>query len=201
MSHSTHVGFNCPVTRSAASARVASVPWFGVAPGTHHVFDSRLPSHAEGVGQSRAAPVSVGFPPAYVALVLSASAAVGVGNHDPGSRELIDGDAWFAFAVGVCSILRSTALTITVNEVIVERGPPFIRRFIAMCASGVLPSSFATGVGHNEDSVAEVRGTNGGCRNALPFAVVPELGQVSENSSEAQGKVPWHVLQQRESWS
>jgi hypothetical protein len=31
----------------------------------------------------------------------------------------------------------------------VKRGPPFIRAFIAMCASGDLLSSIATGVGHN----------------------------------------------------
>jgi hypothetical protein len=56
-------------------------------------------------------------------------------------------------------------------------------------------------VSNHEDPVAEVRGTDGRCRDAVPFRVVPELGQVSEYSSEAQGKVAWHVLQQRPSWS
>lgn len=56
--------------------------------------------------------------------------------------------------------------------------------------------STARGVGHDEDAVAEVRGTDGGRRDAVPLTVVPELGQISEYSSEPQGKVPWHVLQQ-----
>jgi hypothetical protein len=42
----------------------------------------------------------------------------------------------------------SSALTTTVSEVGVFRSPPGILAFIAMCASKVLPSSCATGVGH-----------------------------------------------------
>lgn len=103
--------------------------------------------------------------------------------------------------VGVGHMRRSTALTITVNDVIVRRGPPFIRAFIAKCASGVFPSSCATGVGHNEDPVTAVRGADGGSRYAVPFRVVPDLGQVSEYSPEPQGKVPCDVLQEHESGS
>ena len=51
------------------------------------------------------------------------------------------------------------------------------------------------GVGNDEDAVTEVRGTDIGRRDAIPLAVVPDGGQVSEYSSEPQGKVPWHVLQ------
>jgi hypothetical protein len=89
------------------------------------------------------------------------------------------------FAVGVGIMPRSTALTITVSDVIVLRGPPFIRCFIAMCASGVFPSSRATGVGHNPDPVAPVRGANGRSRDAVPFRVIPARGQVAENTSES----------------
>jgi hypothetical protein len=89
------------------------------------------------------------------------------------------------FAVGVGSMPRSTALTITVRDVIVLRGPPFIRCFIAMCASGVLPSSWATGVGHKPDPVPPVRGADGASRDAVPFRVIPARGQVAENTSES----------------
>jgi hypothetical protein len=103
--------------------------------------------------------------------------------------------------VGVGHIPRSTAFTITVSDVIVWRGPPGIRCFIARCASGVLPSSWLTGVGHNEDAVAEVRGADMGRRYAIPFRIEPERGQVSENGSESERKVAWNVLQDRVSGS
>jgi hypothetical protein len=89
---------------------------------------------------------------------------------------------------------RSTALTITASDVIVLRGPPFMRCFIARCASGVFPSSFATGVGHKPESVAIVRGTNG-CRwYAVPLRVIPDRGQVSENSLKPPSKQSCDVL-------
>lgn len=77
---------------------------------------------------------------------------------------------------------------------IVERGPPFIRAFIARCASGVFPSSWATGVGHKPDTVPPVRGANGGSRNAVPLRVIPARGQVSENSPESSSKESCDVL-------
>src|SRR5215831_11790159 len=92
------------------------------------------------------------------------------------------------FVVGVGNIPRSTAFTITASDVIVDRGPPGIRAFIAKWASGVFPSSCATGVGHNPDSVAAVRGTNGRSRYAVPFRVVPARGQVSEYPSHSSSK-------------
>jgi len=39
----------------------------------------------------------------------------------------------------------------------------------------------ASGVGNNPDSVASVRGANGGSWYAVPLCVIPDLGQVSEN--------------------
>jgi len=57
------------------------------------------------------------------------------------------------------------------------------------------------GPGNDEDSVTEVRGTNGGSRDAIPLRIEPELGQISEYSSKPERKVAWNVLQQRESGS
>lgn len=57
--------------------------------------------------------------------------------------------------------------------------------------------SAAVGVGHNEHAIAEVRGTNGRRGDAIPFRIVPALGQVSENTGHASSsKEPWDVLQQ-----
>ncbi len=63
-------------------------------------------------------------------------------------------------------------------------------------AGGCLLPYAALGVGQNEDAVPLVRGANGGSWYAVPLRVIPALGQVSENSSEPQGKVPWDVFQQ-----
>lgn len=41
--------------------------------------------------------------------------------------------------------------------------------------------SAVVGVGHDEDAVTEVRGTNGGSRNARPLIPIPELGQLPED--------------------
>jgi len=46
----------------------------------------------------------------------------------------------------------------------------------------LLVNSEAFGVGHNPDPVASVRRTNGGSWYAVPFRIVPERGQVPENS-------------------
>jgi hypothetical protein len=57
------------------------------------------------------------------------------------------------------------------------------------------------GVCNNEKSVTEVRGTNGCRRNAIPFRIEPEVGQIGEDGSKPKGKVPWDVLQQDDAWS
>jgi hypothetical protein len=46
----------------------------------------------------------------------------------------------------------------------------------------------ASGVGNNPDAVAAVMGTNGGSRYAVPFRIIPERGQVSENVSKPSTK-------------
>jgi hypothetical protein len=56
-------------------------------------------------------------------------------------------------------------------------------------------NSFFPTVGNNEHPVSSVRGTDGGRRNAIPFRVIPDRGQVSENSSHPPCKQRCHVLQ------
>src|SRR5690606_5279359 len=56
--------------------------------------------------------------------------------------------------------------------------------------------SMLLGVGQYEHPVSLVRGANGASRYAVPLRVIPALGQVSEYSSDPQGKVPWDVLQE-----
>jgi hypothetical protein len=129
MSQPTHVGFNEPLVREGPTAR------------PKRPFTGTVPFATE-------SPVSLW------------SRAVGVGqrNHDPRSREHIDGLSWFAFAVGVCN---------------------------------------------NPDSVTEVRGTNGRRRTTLPFRVIPELGQTSENVSHSAPprQEAWDVLHEDEAGS
>jgi len=48
----------------------------------------------------------------------------------------------------------------------------------------LLFQSRAIGVGHNPDPLAQVSGTNGGSRYAMPDRIEPERGQVSKNDSE-----------------
>src|SRR5437879_2630608 len=72
----------------------------------------------------------------------------------------------------------------------------FSRSLRGIQTSGSHSYWFAVGVGHDEDSPAEMRRTNGGCGYALPFCVVPDLGQVAEYVSHSLNKEPWHVFQQ-----
>jgi len=70
-----------------------------------------------------------------------------------------------------------------VGKVSSERGAPF--------------QSLADGVGHDPYSVSAVRGTNGARRNAMPFRIIPDLGQVPENGSHPPNKERCHVFQDR----
>src|ERR1700730_12303699 len=66
----------------------------------------------------------------------------------------------------------------------------------------VQPGSRALGVGHDEDAIAEVRGTNGARWDTLPFRIVPDGCQVPKYSSHARrssessiwNKEAWDVL-------
>ena len=50
------------------------------------------------------------------------------------------------------------------------------------------PPLSTLGVGQNPDSVSSVRGTNVGSWYAVPFRVIPDLGQVSENVAKPSTK-------------
>lgn len=76
------------------------------------------------------------------------------------------------------------ALSITVRLVIFLRGPPGIRAFIRKCASGLFWSSCATGVGHNEESLAEMRRSHCCSGKTNPFRVIPDIGKVGEDFEE-----------------
>jgi hypothetical protein len=59
----------------------------------------------------------------------------------------------------------------------------------------------ASGVGNNPYPVSSVRGANGARRYAMPFRVMPDLGQVSEYRVQPSTKQRCHVLQHRVSRS
>jgi len=69
-----------------------------------------------------------------------------------------------------------------------------MRCFITTWASGDLLSSFATGVGHNEDAFAKVRGTTRCRRYNLPFRVIPHLFQSRNDITESSFDESWDVL-------
>jgi hypothetical protein len=56
------------------------------------------------------------------------------------------------------------------------------------------PPFGTSGVGHNEESVTEVRGTEGGSGYAIPFRVIPARGQVAEYAVKSPSKECCHVL-------
>jgi hypothetical protein len=59
----------------------------------------------------------------------------------------------------------------------------------------------ALGVGHNPDSIPKLSGTNVGSGYAMPFRIIPERGQVSENGSQPSTKQRCDVLHDDESRS
>jgi len=66
-----------------------------------------------------------------------------------------------------------------------------------MCASGVLPVSSATGVGHNPDSLAKVGRADIGSSQHSPSRIKPQGGQVAENNSESARSENWRVFHER----
>lgn len=57
------------------------------------------------------------------------------------------------------------------------------------------------GVGHNPYSVAEMGGANVGSWYAMPLSVIPERGQVIEDTSKSSNKEGWRVFQDDKTWS
>ena len=151
MSHSTHVGFNCPpITRARSGSPPLSEYLAALESVMSHKGRGR-PSRWRS-DQSRCPPLC--------------SLAVGVGH-------------------------RIFAATASTNEPLL----PFRRNRSAIPSVGATPTHLsAVGVGHHEDPPAEMRRTDGGSRNALPFRVIPERGQVPENVPHSSNKETWDVL-------
>jgi len=61
-----------------------------------------------------------------------------------------------------------------------------------------LLKSVAAGVGNDPDTVPAVRSTNGGSWYAVPFCIVPERGQLSENNVQPSTKQACDVLHEHE---
>lgn len=62
-------------------------------------------------------------------------------------------------------------------------------------------NAVALGVGHNPHSVPKLSGTSVGSRYAVPFRIIPERGQVSENSANSPSKQCCDVLHDDDPWS
>ena len=56
-------------------------------------------------------------------------------------------------------------------------------------------------MGNNPDAIASVRGADGRSWYAIPHSIIPERGQVSENSAHPETKQAWDVLHDDEAWS
>lgn len=81
--------------------------------------------------------------------------------------------------------------------------PPPIRDFIARCASGVFPSSLATGMPHicvntgnrlegqEPESLPLVGCANGGCGEQTPLRIEPEVGKILEDVGKPSDSLPW----------
>src|SRR5574343_985646 len=84
------------------------------------------------------------------------------------------------------------SLAVGVGHIRAATAQPSLFGFFRPSPLQVSAISFATfvafGVGHDPDSVAAVRGTNGRSRYAMPFRIKPERGQVSENSAKSPSK-------------
>ena len=79
--------------------------------------------------------------------------------------------------------------------------PPFILAFIAMCASGDLLSSFATGVGQNsedEEPLSKVRSAHFSRREDSTLSLVAKSLKLSEHFLKPDGDEAWDVFEEAE---
>src|SRR5579885_2374040 len=155
MSHSTHIGFNCPPIWSG-SVGVES-PWVR----SRQLF-AHVPFQSREVGLRNSTSVTSSRPP-----------PMRFGRFQSGTR-------FPSLAVGVAHPLR----------------PEESRRL----GESFVPSELS-GVGNNPDAFADVRRANVRSSNACPLRVIPDLGQVSENSAHSPVKQSCDVFQDREARS
>jgi hypothetical protein len=59
----------------------------------------------------------------------------------------------------------------------------------------------SVGVANQPEPISDMRGANCGSRYNLPFRIIPDLGQVSENASHPETKQAWDVLHDDEARS
>jgi hypothetical protein len=181
MSHSTHGGFNAPLVLETTIPKFNCLPksWRRWIEGIDKLPRSST-SEADGVGQTELATASSNLPFASrggnFRLFTIPSAERGVGHI-------------------------SSARMISV------RFAPLLRRPLHGRGVGILPHApahffmdgafwfaLAVGVCNNPYPVPPVRRTNGGSRYAVPLRVIPDLGQVSENTVKAPSKQSCDVL-------
>jgi hypothetical protein len=80
------------------------------------------------------------------------------------------------------------------------RAPPFMRDFIARCASTLLLSSFAVGVGQDKQSPPLVRRPNFCRRIQSRLNSVTKLSKFGSDVGESQSKVACDVLEEAPAW-
>jgi hypothetical protein len=123
-------------------------------------------------------------------------------------------------AAGVGHFDRAETASISVPPSLLLRGvtrPPFVPRLLVSVGQSLTavasPSPLlalaplrllfphTVGVGHKPESVALVRRPNVGSSQHCPAAVIPERGQVTEDSSESPSKQGWAVFHEDEAGS
>ena len=198
MSHSTHVGFNCPepsdacmawsnlsLDRSLPFLRVKALsldPLYIDATGVGHVltavcrFMPPVPCNPAPVPQLA---VGVGQSPRSIACTVSA-------KFSPNPEE--------ARRINVASFVPGPADRLSIAFG-VGNGASQLRGNLPADRSATAFVLLASGVGNNPDAVPSVRCTNGARWNAMPFRVIPDLGQGPENNVQPSTKQRCHVLQ------
>jgi hypothetical protein len=189
MSHSTRVGFNCPPTTCGRqSPALLPVRSIRLRPGERK-------SLATGVGNSLrsiACTVSARFSPKP-----DEARHISVSSFVPGPAERLSIALGGGQEFGDPSGKRRAASPSDIPKPfpLIPRAACFSRRACIFARSVVSPVSIVAGVGHDPDSVASVRRTNGARWYAMPLRVIPDLGQGPENNVQPSTKQRCHVLQ------
>jgi hypothetical protein len=201
MSASTHAGFSGAAADAPAvaatlgvfrsrSARepVALFAVFAVGVGVGRIFTAIVSGNC--LCTPRAAHDSFGRD--HVATdspALFPSAAFGVGHAATAHPSLFGVARPSPLHVSVVSLDAFAALGVGQWRAAIESGVPPCASFVSRA-----PVSFASGVGHDEQSLASVRGTDVGSANAVPPRVIPERGQVPENDVQPERSERCDVL-------
>jgi hypothetical protein len=191
MSHSTHVGFRLPPTCTTSGSAPCELGErcapknvrLSLTIGVGHICTAT----ARLVTVERGPPGMFAFISAYCSGVLAVSWATGDGH--------------MAFAIGDSSSQSSNSRGRIPARSSTACSSATAEKCCWVNAFRLLRCPVTFGVGHDEDSVSKVRGTNGRRWYAFPFEVVPDGGQIGGNLSESESKQPWDVFQQHPSGS